>query len=80
MYFYCYSIFWEEVGNGIGPFDDDEIVGVADGFGEVICHEARVGEAVEVVVDEGFATWEGVGFADGETGAGDGLRHAEATC
>lgn len=44
--------FREKVGNGVGPFEDGEGVGVGEGFGEVFGHEAGVVEAVKIVVDE----------------------------
>ena len=45
-------VFGENALNGVSPFEDDEGVGVFEGFGEVVTHEAWVGEAVEIVVDE----------------------------
>lgn len=45
-------IFRKEVGNGFSPFDDDDVGGVGEVFGEVVSHEAGVGKTIKVVVDE----------------------------
>ena len=70
-----YSIVWEEVGNGGSPFDDDEIIWVANGFFEVFEHDTGVLQAVEIVVDEALVMGKSIGFGDGKTGAGDGMFH-----
>lgn len=54
---------WEETGDGFAPFDDDDVVWVREVIGEVVRHKARVGKAIEIVMDEtAFIVRQGVGF------------------
>ena len=50
-------VFWKDVGNGLGPFDDSDGVLVVDGFGKVFEHEAGIGKAVEIIMNELFVVW-----------------------
>lgn len=43
---------WKEVRDGFTPFDDDDVGGVLQVFGEVFGHETGVGKAIKVVVNE----------------------------
>ena len=52
----------KEVLNGAAPFDDDDVAGVGEIFGEVVGHEARIGEAIKIVVNQAAAIGESVGF------------------
>ena len=64
-------ILGEEIGDRFAPFDNDDVLGVAKVFLEVVSHKAGVGEAIKVVMDKVAALGEGVGFGNGETGASD---------
>ena len=66
-------IFGQKFGDGFAPLDDDDIFGTREIFAEVVGHEAGVGETIKIVVDEIAAGGQGVGFGNGETGAGDRL-------
>ena len=61
----------KDIPDCVGPFEDDDILGVLEGFGEVVGHEAWIGKAVKIVMDETTAAREGVGFRNGKTGASD---------
>lgn len=63
----------KDIFDGVGPFEDDDVLRVLERFGEVVGHEARVGKTVKIVMDEATAVWESVRFRNGETGAGDGF-------
>lgn len=53
----------EKTGDGFAPFDDDDVVWVREVIGEVVRHKARVGKAIEIVMDEtAFIVKQGVGF------------------
>ena len=68
----------EEIGDRFAPFDDDDVVGIFEVVGEVVGHETRIGEAVEIIMDEvSFAIGQGVRFGDGETGTSDGFFDAK---
>lgn len=69
---------WEEGGDGSAPFDDDDLGGVRELFVEVGSHDAGVGKAIKIIMSEGVAISAGVRFGDGEAGASDVLRDAEA--
>lgn len=54
---------WEETSDGFAPFNDDDVVWVREVIGEVVRHKARVGKAIEIVMDEtAFIVRQGVGF------------------
>ena len=43
---------WEEVGDGLAPFDDDNIIRIGEVVGKVVGHEAGVGKTIKIVVNE----------------------------
>ena len=45
-------VFGEDIGDGIGPFENDDGIILGERLGEVIDHEAGVVEAVKIVVNE----------------------------
>lgn len=67
----------KEARDRVGPFDNDYGFFVVEVFLEVFGHEARVGEAIKVVVNEFFIVRESVLFRNGETGACNRLFDAE---
>lgn len=74
--FYCNNsvILGQKICDGFAPFDDDDVGGGFEVFAEVVGHDAWVGEAVEVVVDEAAVRMrQSVGFGNGVAGAGDGF-------
>ena len=73
----------QEVGDALAPFNNYDGVGATEGLGKFVRHNAGVGQAIEVVVDE-FAgltvgTGEIVALGDGEARAGDRLSHTQAS-
>ena len=46
----------KNVGDGVGPFDNDDVSRVGEIFAEIFDHEAGVGETIEVVVNEAATT------------------------
>ena len=68
----CGMIFREDVRDGFGPLDDDDVGGVGEGFSEVVGHETWVGKAVEIIMNEtSFASRQGVRFGNSEARASD---------
>lgn len=59
------------------PFDDDEVLRILEIFGEIVSHQTGVGETIKIVMNELAVAGQGVGFGDGETGAGDGFGGAQ---
>ena len=47
----------QEVGNRFSPFDDDNVGGVDEVFGEVVSHETGVGKTIKIIMDEIAALW-----------------------
>lgn len=72
----------EQIGNVASPLDDDDGIRFGESFGEFVAHEARIIEAVEVVMDElgGLVVLrrgESIALGDGETRARDLAFNAE---
>ena len=53
------NVVWgEEVGDGCAPFDDDDVIGICEVFGEIFGHESGILETIEIIMDEiAFAVW-----------------------
>ena len=49
-------VFGKNVGDGFAPFDDYDIVGIREVFGEVGRHEAGVVKTVKVIMNEATAS------------------------
>ena len=57
LYFDGNSVFGKYICDAFAPFDNDDIGWILEIFLEVVLHEAGIGKAVEVIVDELFVVW-----------------------
>ncbi len=62
------------------PFDDDELAGVGEFLGQIFHHDARVLQAIKIVVGERATVLESVRFRNGKTGACNWCGGAEGSC
>lgn len=70
-------VFWQNFFYRIGPFDEDDVLLVFEVFGEVFFHDAGVGKAVKIIMNEKAAIFNSVGFRNSEARASYGVVNTE---
>lgn len=68
----------QEASDRITPFDNNDGILVGKFFGEIVLHEAGIGQAVKIIMRQGLAILGGVGFRNGEARAGNFCGNTEA--
>lgn len=67
----------QEARDGVGPFDDGDSIRVIDGLLQILRHEARVGEAIKIIMNETLAIRKSVLLRNGKARTSNGLLDSQ---